>query len=591
MLIIPPNSSPARFAFLRAALLVLLFVAVFSLPYLVPAPLSISRSYVAGFSNRAAILLLLGGTLLFAFFTRGELAAISLQESHLSRRALALALLVTLLGCLHRAHFPHITIPGGEALYFLNRQQMLAAGSFPYRQFEFAYGPLLLYPTLWLQRLFHLSVLHSYVLSWTVQSILGIVMLWTVVRAIDFPIRSRVTLFAFLFFAQFFWADYGGMNYTAFRAYAAAFVIVLTWAVWRHTRNPWLFALCTFAAVAFTLACSLEQAVGTALGLNGCLLLLTFLPPRRFPPTAFAVSLLASIACFVAVAPFGMLLTLRSFGSGGYSYPLLPSPSILLALFAYVVAGCLLYRAILLRRLDSVAVPLTLAGAAMLPTALGRCDILHITSAMPAFVVGAAAICAMPAVRRWWLPLAFLGLVLVPATFPRIEKVFPRLRRVVSLVSPSRAAHMQPWSTSGNQFYLSPSNVSPLSLPCDQIYFSPVLMPVPTEAFRPACLDTGYFLGYTNVNTPATIAAKVGELQQHASQPLLMEDKPLEEQLPLQLNTMESLHVEAGSPWVPHERNPPLTYAPIIDYINTHYTPGPVVASGRLRIWTPSTPR
>ena len=65
----PPADESWRSPAQRAALLVPLAAAVFFLPYLVPVKPSVSLAYVAGFSNRAAVLLLLGGGAAFALFT------------------------------------------------------------------------------------------------------------------------------------------------------------------------------------------------------------------------------------------------------------------------------------------------------------------------------------------------------------------------------------------------------------------------------------------------------------------------------------------------------------------------------------------
>ena len=138
-----------------------------------------------------------------------------------------------------------------------------------------------------------------------------------------------------------------------------------------------------------------------------------------------------------------------------------------------------------------------------------------------------------------------------------------------------------------NQFYVSQSQLWSVALPCDRQYFSPSVMPIPFDRFRPECLDTGYYLGFTDVMTPATIQDKVNEMHRRPTEPLLLENTSLEDQLPLQLVSMVSLYRESGSFWVPPQRNAPLTYAPIIDYIRSHYAPGPSAVGGRLRIWYP----
>lgn len=329
-----------RTALQRTVFLVLLFAAVFFLPYLITPQRAISRSYVAGYSNRTAIAIFVLGTGLFAWFTGGRVSRRQGNDSHLSWSALAVGLLVSLFASLCGSRWPPWQIPGGECLYFLNRQQLLAAGRVPYLQFEFGYGPLLLYPSLWAQRMLHSSALRGYMVTWVVECLLGTMMVWVVVRLLDLRVPSRRLLFGFLLLSQLAWLDLGGLSYTAFREFCAAFCIAISYAVWKRTKSPWWMALSCVASVSFSMACSVDQAVGVAFGLNAYMLLLSLHRRWRFPVGPLALSAVGSFGCFAAANHWGMLRTARTFSSGGYSYPVLPSPSITLALFAYVMAGC-----------------------------------------------------------------------------------------------------------------------------------------------------------------------------------------------------------------------------------------------------------
>lgn len=573
----------------KSVLVFLIYTALFSVPYLVPVSQTISRSYVAGYSNRAAVAILILGMALFALFTRGEMSRPGEEESRLSSRLLLAGISLAILTCLIRLHVVPDGSPGGETYYFLNRQQMLGAGLAPYRQFEFPYGPMLLYPESWIQKAFHVSALHGYAAAWFISWVIGVSMIWEVVRCIDFPVPSRNLLFAFLVLAELVWTDLGGLNYTPFRSYAAAFCVVVTHTVWRRSSSAWMMSVGSVVATVIALTCSVEQAVGVAFGLSGYMLLLALSSKWKFPWLALSFSVAGMIGCFAVASRLGMLISLQSFSSGGYSYPLLPSPSICVALFAYVAAGCVFYRSLRLRRLESVAVPLTLAGCALLPVALGRCDILHITAAIPAFVVGTAGLYAMPSFKNRWLGIALLGLVLIPFTVRRGEHFWEHVP-FASFYAAALAASHHPGAgmQDTNQFYVSPGAVTAASLPCDRTYFSPSFMPLATEPMRPACLDTGYYQGLVQITTPSLIQKKISELRSRPADPLLMENAPLEAQFPLELFTMRSLHKESGSFWVPRTRNVPLSYAPISNYIRNHYVAGPLLADGRLRIWYPS---
>jgi hypothetical protein len=91
----------------------------------VPVKPAVSLSYVVKFSNRTAVLLFLGGTLLFSVLTAGEMARSEHADSTLSLRSLFLAEAFVLVVCLLRLWAGGLGI---EAEYVVHREQMLAAG-------------------------------------------------------------------------------------------------------------------------------------------------------------------------------------------------------------------------------------------------------------------------------------------------------------------------------------------------------------------------------------------------------------------------------------------------------------------------------
>jgi hypothetical protein len=195
----------------------------------------------------------------------------------------------------------------------------------------------------------------------------------------------------------------------------------------------------------------------------------------------------------------------------------------------------------------------------------------------------------MPSLRRWWTALAVLALIVVPTALRRSDAFWdhvPGFARAAKFLP-----KWDPHDKDQNQGYVSGARLTADSLPCDRTYFAPSFMPVPTMPINPACLDTGYYLGVVDVVSPEAIQAKADELRRRPTEPLLLENIPLEAQFPPQLTGLAWLYRESGSFWVPRRRNVPLTFAPIMDYIRTHYVPGPEVAGGKLRIWYPADPQ
>ncbi len=569
----------------KGASLAILCAAVCFLPYLYPVAPTVSRSYVAGFSNRAAVLILIVGSLIFAVLTRGLFVARGEKDSQLTTKALVAGWGTGLLVCLLRLKLASHGFLGGESYYFLNRQQMLAAGLAPYRQFEFVYGPALLYPNVWLTGLLHCTALHGYAAIWFCHWLVGIAMLWFIVRAIDIEIPNRTLLFVFLLLCQLIWTDFGGLNYTPFRAYAAAFCIMASHSIWARTRNFWILYASTVLSIVIALAVSVEQGISAAIGMLGFMMLLTLSKDRKKRAFILCLTAVTAVACLLFALRYGLMISFLGFASGGYSYPLLPSFSILIALIAYISSACVLYRTVLKGDVESSNVPLVLAGCALLPVALGRCDLLHISGATPAFAIGMASLFAAPHFRRPWVILAFLGLVIVPFGLRRGDRFWKFIpsRHTFGTVPPPAIISRE--SFVANQFYVSDVELTATDLPCDELYFAPSFMVVPTKVDRLDCLDTGYYQGLVDVITPVRISDKIAEMQRRPAVPLILENAPLSAQFPTELSDLESLRRDSGSFWVPAARHPPVQYSPIADYIADHYTPGPTFADDKMRIW------
>jgi hypothetical protein len=109
----------------KATLLLCLAALVYAVPYRFPVKPAVSVSYVVNYSNRAAVVLFVGGALVFSFLTAGQIARRESRDSKLSLRSLLLAeAIVSILLAVHL----WATDLGWEAAYVLHRQQMLMAG-------------------------------------------------------------------------------------------------------------------------------------------------------------------------------------------------------------------------------------------------------------------------------------------------------------------------------------------------------------------------------------------------------------------------------------------------------------------------------
>src|SRR5262249_8424337 len=81
--------------------------------------------------------------------------------------------------------------PAAEAYYFLDRLYPLAAGMVPYRDFEFLYGPLLLYIPYWTSRILGVPLYPAYLAVFLLFQLIGLAMLWKIIGLANVPARTR----------------------------------------------------------------------------------------------------------------------------------------------------------------------------------------------------------------------------------------------------------------------------------------------------------------------------------------------------------------------------------------------------------------
>jgi hypothetical protein len=574
----PPATTPSfsRILWQKMLFLGALATVICTLPYLVPVNPTISVSYLVGFSNRTATALFILGAAAFAWFTRGDIGKVDERDSHLSVRILLAAIVSCVVVCLVRRYISFHSQPGGEAPYFINRTQLLVAGLIPYRQFEFIYGPLLLYPPLWITQIFGTDPITGYYISWTVEWVVGTVLLWFALRFIDGPVTGRNWIFFYFFSLQLTSLRDEGMNYTPFRAFIGAFLIVSVWKVWQTSRSVWITVLISILATGLGLASSPEHGISVAIGLGGGMLLVR-IKKQRFPMIAVLAFFAGSSICMVIADHFGLFQTLRSFASGGYQFPLMPSPSVLLILFVYIVSACVLFTALENKQDVPVVVPLVLAGFVLLPSAMGRCDIGHLQLATPAYMVGIVAIFSRPALRKIWLPLALIGLFVLPIL--SIYRSDRASRRITIQNTRLQASTKSPMPE-------GPAYVKLEDLPCDRTYQMINTYPSLTHSIRPACVDTGYYFSMGSVMAEQDVDRKIAELAKHPERALVLLDGNLAANFPAPEASPGVVRQLELSVFIPRARNHPVTLERIRDYIQTHYEPGPVLADNQ-RIWYP----
>ena len=138
-------------------------------------------------------------------------AAECLPLRHLAIALAILAILFVILGLLTKG-----TTPLNEYGYFYPKLRRVLAGQVPYRDFEFAYGPVLLYLPAALSAL-GLSVATGYVFALFLEFAAGTCALFGIVRWSNLPSQSkRLVFWIFGFFALVDLSRFGA-QYSPFR--------------------------------------------------------------------------------------------------------------------------------------------------------------------------------------------------------------------------------------------------------------------------------------------------------------------------------------------------------------------------------------
>ena len=365
-----------------ALLAALSILGVFVLPFAFPPPTpSFSASYTIGFNNRvAAVMTALLSLAATAFlWRRSRFGAYPetqpATQTGLPASWLALACAVAVIyTAFFGARVAHADLYFSDASYFLN-QLTGHAHQLPYRDFEFAYGPLLFY---W-PRLFFLVMggaglgpAAAYMVALATMQVLGLAVAFYLLGRLPLSRAVQGIALATLTFGTL--TPLLGLNYTLFRfllPYAALFCIAR-----RSTIRT--------QAVGFALAELLMLAVSVEVGIAFAGGVILYALYRATQTRAWALLALVPPAAFLL---FAMVIgksyfrTMTHFALGAFNSPVEPLPHILIYLVAAIALSPLAVAASLRRPLHNLTAPLVgMYGVAlgMVPSALGHCDGLHV---------------------------------------------------------------------------------------------------------------------------------------------------------------------------------------------------------------------
>lgn len=577
------------------AFLIIFAAALFRLPYHFPVPPSVSVSYVFQYNNRIAVLIFLAGAAAFAMLFDGLSLKPASQDSRVRPAyAFAIAFLCVGVGALYW----WISKPDGlegESIYFFNRLAQLAAGKTIYKQFEFAYGPLLLYLPYWMSKLFHLSLIEGYIVFWLLLWAVGIWLLYQVVNNIDIPSPYRTAVF-FIFsidLAQPLWPE--GINYTPTRALLSAALATLVYRFHRREYPPLAVAGIAILCAAVASAVSPEYGIAFMLGTTVFFLLCVKQPRYRL-----ALGLMgAGFLIVVAICTYGGLYaTLRAFASGGYNYPVLPIPGVLCVMGLFILAGCVAYRAVRRGQTDSLTLYLICICFFSLPSGFGRSDSGHMQlGALPALIIAALGLGRYP-----WIALASaVAFLYWPGTAQyhsdyasvrnqlEIRMFNPERRPPLLYRSAVLLMHLFHEDTHRRQIEAKvaqpvPFGGAPPVLPTSGIVDAPLGLTVRGYAVTDGRVDYGYFAGLQDVILPSQSRVITAWLDSHPEREI---------ELPPGWQGICTTFGEAAEPgyqrlygmhWASPKRQESV-WMPLCNYIRMNYVPDDPTGVPQWTLW------
>lgn len=305
--------------------------------------------------------------------------------------------------------------PFGDSAYFVDRLLYLVNGSRFYLDFEFAYGPLMLYPpyVLWLLiRPLGGGIYLAYYMFMGAWHLLGIGMLVYTVNRLDLSRALRNALVASAVPVMIFCIPTIGPNYSLTRFLLPFFLITWTFSVLR--KHNWTNVVAPGGATLLGFAVSPEMGVVT--GVSIAIAFALFGSRERWKVWVGAG--LGMVVSGTGWALYGQARgsALAGFSAGNANFPLLPGQPAVAYIVIMVALAWSAGASMDLRQPSRFAAQLgwiAAVGALVIP-ALGRADWVHLYwNGLGAILMATA--CLWVGARRlaWGLPLAATGTFIV----------------------------------------------------------------------------------------------------------------------------------------------------------------------------------
>jgi hypothetical protein len=556
-------------------------VAVFYLPYFAPVPPSASESYIFGYSNRLGVLLLLLLTALGAIWTKSlNLTFISNENSEkVPLKYLCSFLVIESAGC--AAMYWSVRRIGGvsEAAYEVQRIWLLSRGEIPQIDFEWAYGPGLIYVPLWICKFLHLSIPDAYYLFWAIASLVGIILLYITINLIDYPTRKRAEIFLLFGISWLLCIPSLGVSYSGLRFVTPLLFILLIYKVSRNEGRIAYAGACVLAPI-FTAALFLispETAIALACASSIVLYLEMPIKPGGWSNLSYFISL-ASLAFVIIVSyKLHVLDSVIFAGGGADSLPVIFAPVTVLYFAASFICACYLFRRIRRNGPRDNTVAIVIFSIPMTVAALSRCDPTHILGNGLGIIL-ATFFYASGFPRMWKIYRNAFITCFIVLNGLAAGVLFLIFRAGPSLpVLPERADLTLIYRESGG-------------LRSDGIFEAPFgYRPNRGGVYLSPQIDYGYYDELVNAGSPDAIRRKIDQLAQHPQRGVLLTNNFTNLCSTYPGTERVFLSVLLASPYLARPAHTQSIREPLCDYILTHYVLAEPATPGTFQyaLWTP----
>jgi hypothetical protein len=569
---------------------------IFAAPGAVPVAPTVSDSYLFGYNNRVGVALLLFVLGMGGYFSSrvGVRFSQARLEKAVPSRAVWLWMAIYAVGC----GVLYCWLRGfnglGESTYFVDRLSVFLAGARPYRDFEFGYGVGFLYGPLAFFRL-GLSMEQSYYLFLTLNYMISVWIIAELLNLVDYHASAKPVLFHSLCLFGLTDLIGLGMQYTFLRFLLAPYFALLVQRA--YARHKILSACMVIIFTVVLLAISPEQAVMYAMGILGYLVVLGLIHKStlsRDQLLSFVGLLIAESCALVWGRHMGLFMTMKTFSTGAFNFPILPAGHILLFLFCCGVVA--MYVATQLRarsRGDGLLLIVAVSMCGLFAT-LGRCDPGHVVFDGIGIIIVATLLVSN--IRPIWRP--YQGLFVIFFLFlPAVSMLIlyrPLLKRALlvrALVSKSEQSSgpfdrlivrlmssrlERPWepqlATAASAVKAPVLNLQAAYPGSSSVLNAPFnFSPNGFGTYHAPRIDTGYFAGLELALTPESIRRKISELDEHPNEDLLLPDH-FEDRCALNpAGEQAAIRILFWYPFSQRPKNWVNTREPLCTYISAHY--------------------